>query len=363
MGSKFGGLSRFNIKTKEVIWDYCHLPQLFPSITSIQSDNRNIYAAVRDNILIINKKTREIIQSLRTVNGGYIFWLDFDKFNRLWVTTYAGLECFEEINSQWRNTMTYTTQTATPNNLSTDLLHNIYSDTIKNELIITSAMGINRVIFDNEGKVIRIVKYLAKENDKNSLSSNYIWPIDKGSESTYWIGTMGNGLNKVTLIDRPNGIYDYSAESYGIEAGATSNDIESIEVDRFGRVWCGGFNLNCFDDEIKRFNLFDTNDGLQSYVFGTSSSTKDNDGNLYFGGAHGLNYFTPIAETPHTASYRVYFTRCHINGKVVDSDIEFSNSLKLKYPDNNFSVSFTSLSYRNQHHIRYRYKLEKYDNI
>ena len=69
MGSKFGGLSRFNIKTKEVIWDYCHLPQLFPSITSIQSDNRNIYAAVRDNILIINKKTREIIQSLRTVNG------------------------------------------------------------------------------------------------------------------------------------------------------------------------------------------------------------------------------------------------------------------------------------------------------
>ena len=156
MGSKFGGLSRFNIKTKEVIWDYCHLPQLFPSITSIQSDNRNIYAAVRDNILIINKKTREIIQSLRTVNGGYIFWLDFDKFNRLWVTTYAGLECFEEINSQWRNTMTYTTQTATPNNLSTDLLHNIYSDTIKNELIITSAMGINRVIFDNEGKVIRI---------------------------------------------------------------------------------------------------------------------------------------------------------------------------------------------------------------
>ncbi len=109
-------------------------------------------------------------------------------------------------------------------------------------------MGINRVIFDNEGKVVRIVKYLARENDENSLSSNYIWPIDKGSDSTYWIGTMGNGLNKVTLIDRPNGIYDYSAESYGIEAGATSNDIESIEVDKFGRVWCGGFNLNYFDD-------------------------------------------------------------------------------------------------------------------
>ena len=362
MGSKFGGLSSFDIRTKEVIWDYCHLPQLFPSITSIQSDSRNIYAAVRDNIVIINKKTREVTHSLRTINGGYIFWLDFDKFNRLWVTTYAGLECFEEINGLWKNTMTYTSRTPAPCNLSTDLLHNIYSDTTKNELIITSAMGINRVIFDNEGKVVRIVKYLARENDENSLSSNYIWPIDKGSDSTYWIGTMGNGLNKVTLIDRPNGIYDYSAESYGIEAGATSNDIESIEVDKFGRVWCGGFNLNYFDDGIKRFNVFDTNDGLQSYVFGTSSSAKDDEGNLYFGGAHGLNYFTPIAETPHNTSYRVYFTGCHINGKPVDSDIEFSNSLELKYPDNNFSVNFTSLSYSNQHHIRYRYKLEGYDN-
>lgn len=25
MGSKFGGLSSFDIRTKEVIWDYCHL--------------------------------------------------------------------------------------------------------------------------------------------------------------------------------------------------------------------------------------------------------------------------------------------------------------------------------------------------
>ena len=32
-----GGMSSFDIRTKEVIWDYCHLPQLFPSITSIQA--------------------------------------------------------------------------------------------------------------------------------------------------------------------------------------------------------------------------------------------------------------------------------------------------------------------------------------
>ena len=76
MGSKFGGLSSFDIRTKEVIWDYCHLPQLFPSITSIQSDSRNIYAAVRDNIVIINKKTREVThhcgQSTAVIFSGWI---------------------------------------------------------------------------------------------------------------------------------------------------------------------------------------------------------------------------------------------------------------------------------------------------
>lgn len=76
MGSKFGGLSSFDIRTKEVIWDYCHLPQLFPSITSIQSDSRNIYAAVRDNIVIINKRQEKLPthcgQSTAVIFSGWI---------------------------------------------------------------------------------------------------------------------------------------------------------------------------------------------------------------------------------------------------------------------------------------------------
>jgi len=362
IGSKLGGLSSFDIRTKKTNPNYCVSAQLLPSITSIQSDEDYIYAAVKNYIVVIQKKDRNILTSIRTVNEGYIFWLDFDKYKRLWAATQVGLECYEKINGQWKNTSVYTTSTAEPYSVSANQLHNIYSDTIKNELIITSAIGINRVMFDHNGKIRRIVKYQARENDKYSLSSNYVWPIDKANDSTYWVGTMGSGLNKVILRDNPDGSYDYIATNYGKESGATSDDIESVEVDKYGNVWCGGFFLSCFDDQLKRFNVFDTNDGLQSDVFGTSSSCKDQDGNLYFGGSNGLNYFTPVPQIIDTTSYKVYFSRFYINGEMRNSEIEYSKSLTLNYPDNNFSVDFTSLFYDLKQHIRYRYKLEGYDN-
>jgi len=362
IGSKQGGLSSFNTKTKKINSDYCISEQLLPSITSIQSDKDNVYAAVKNYIIIIRKKDGNIINSFMTENEGYIFWLTFDKYKRMWAATHAGLECYENIKGKWTNTKIFTSATPEPYSLSTDQVHNIYSDTIKNELIITSAIGINRVMFDDEGKVKRIVKYQARENDEYSLSSNYVWPVDKGNDSIYWVGTMGSGLNRVILRDNPDGSYDYMATHYGKESGATSNDVESLEVDKYGNVWCGGFYLSSFDDRLKRFNVFDINDGLQSDVFGTSSSCKDDEGNLYFGGSNGLNYFTPKPLAIDTASYQVYFSRIYINGEMINSDIEFSKSLTLNYPDNNFSVDFTSLFYDLKQHIRYRYKLEGYDN-
>lgn len=362
IGSKLGGLSSFNVQTKEVNPDYCISDQLLPSVTSLQSDEENIYAAVKNYLVIIRKKDKKVTTSLQTVNEGYIFWLAFDKYKRLWAATQSGLECYENIEKKWVNTKIFTISTPEPNTLSTNQLHNIYSDTIKNELLITSAMGINRMMFDDKGKVLRIVKYLARDNDQHSLSSNFVWPIDKGNDSIYWVGTMGSGLNKVILKDNLDGSYDYTAMHYGKESGATSNDIESVEVDRYGNVWCGGFYLSCFDDQLKRFNIFDINDGLQSEIFGTSSSSKDSDGNLYFGGANGFNYFTPNPQVVDSIFYQVYFSRFYINGDRINSDIEFSRKLVLNYPDNNFSVDFTSLFYDLKQHIRYRYKLEGYDD-
>lgn len=355
IGSKFSGISRLDTRTKSFEQNYCNSPELLPSITSLHSDAKYLYAAVREQITIIRKADKRVEHILPT--KGYVFGVDMDKYHRLWVATHEGLQCFEQKNGTWQPLYSFTQYSDEPYRLSTNILHNIYSDTTKNELLITSTKGIHRVILSDSGEVSRIVIYVARENDSTSLSSNYLWPIRKGGEHTYWVGTLGSGLNKVTFLDK-NGAYTYTSECYGTESGALSGDVESIEVDAFGKVWCGGYNLSYFDDSAKRYRVFDTKSGLQSHIFGTSSSCRDAQGNLYFGGAHGLNYFLPLVEEKQEIT-PIYFSRYRSN-QIYQNDIEFSNKIVLEYPNNTFSVDFTILSY-NKEPIRYRYKLSETD--
>ena len=279
IGNKFGGVIRFHTQSQQLDEHYCNAPELSPNVTSIQSDKAHLYVSVRERVWVIDKQSRRIIGSFATQCNDYIFDIKLDTFHRLWITTYSGLECFEEQKGQWQNVYTFTETTPEPRRLSTNKLHKIYVDKAKNELVITSVMGLNRLQLNAKGEVVRVLKYAADAKTPHSLSSNYLWAIDKDKD-TYWIGTMGSGLNKVVLTDNANGKLTYTAEHYGIEEGATSNDIESVEVDAFGNVWCGGFYLSFFDTKLKRFAAFSNNDGLQGHSFGTASSCKDAEGNL-----------------------------------------------------------------------------------
>ena len=358
IGNKFGGVIRFNTRLQQLEAPYCDAPELSPNVTSIESDPTHLYVSVRERVYIINKQQRRIVGSFQAQCKDYIFDLKLDAYHRLWITTYSGLECFTLKNGTWQPLYALSAHTAEPLQLSTNKLHKIYVDSANNELVITSVMGLNRLQLDREGRVVRVLKYIARGGAAHQLSSNYIWAIDK-KDDTYWIGTMGSGLNRVVFTD--NTLPTYTAEHYGIAEGASSNDVESVEVDAYGNVWCGGFYLSYFDTKLKRFATFGKEDGLQGHSFGTASSCKDAQGNLYFGGSHGFNYFHPKYLKPTNNQLKVYFSSYANNGKTVASAIEYSNQLKVQYPNNNLTVYFSTLSYSAPQHLRYRYKLEDYD--
>ena len=341
IGNKFGGVIRFNTRLQQLEAPYCDAPELSPNVTSIESDPTHLYVSVRERVYIINKQQRRIVGSFQAQCKDYIFDLKLDAYHRLWITTYSGLECFTLKNGTWQPLYALSAHTAEPLQLSTNKLHKIYVDSANNELVITSVMGLNRLQLDREGRVVRVLKYIARGGAAHQLSSNYIWAIDK-KDDTYWIGTMGSGLNRVVFTDNTHPTY--TAEHYGIAEGASSNDVESVEVDAYGNVWCGGFYLSYFDTKLKRFATFGKEDGLQGHSFGTASSCKDAQGNLYFGGSHGFNYFHPKYLKPIHNQLKVYFSSYANNGKTVASAIEYS-----------------TLSYSAPQHLRYRYKLEDYD--
>nr|MBA4167618.1 response regulator [Chitinophagaceae bacterium] len=244
----------------------------------------------------------------------------------------------------------------------------ILADKIKPQLFISSTHGLKRVIIDDKGNINRTFNYEASSGP-NSLSSNYTYPVCKQNDSTYWIGTIGGGLNRMLLHERDN---SYSIKWYAGNYGVF-NDVESLEIDDTGNIWMGGNGMECLNPVTGKITRYDKNDGLQGNSFKVGSSCKGADGRLYFGGINGLNYFYPDQIKLNTVSAQPVLTDILINNqKPVYSNLDtsensmtqvigYNSEIKLKYLQNNFVVFFSAMHYANPLKCKYRYRLEGFD--
>lgn len=243
----------------------------------------------------------------------------------------------------------------------------VYAEKDKPEVLVSSIMGFQRLLIDSLGNIIRRFRY--QVNDRpNSLSSDYIFPVQKQNDSAYWVGTIGGGLNYLSLSKNSS----YHVKIYDGHYGVF-NDVESMQLDDHGNVWMGGNGLERFDVKTKRIRRFDKNDGLQSNSFKVGASYKGWDGRLYFGGINGVNYFYPDSIKTNKIAAHPTFTDLLINnkrsriGKSLESDhtiplaIPYSAVLVLNYLQNNFVISFSAMHYANAEKCLYRYKLLGFD--
>ena len=245
----------------------------------------------------------------------------------------------------------------------------ILADKNKPQLFISSTQGLKRVIIDAEGNISKTFSYKASSKP-NSLSSNYTYPLCKQNDSTYWIGTIGGGLDRLSLQEKNN---SYTIKSYTSDYGVF-NDVESMEIDNAGNIWMGGNGLQCLNPTTEKLTRYDKNDGLQGNSFKVGSSYKGSDGRLYFGGINGLNYFYPNQIRVNTIAAQPVLTDILINNQKphygntdssenkITEAIGNSNILKLNYLQNNFVIFFSAMNYANPLKCKYRYKLTGFDN-
>ncbi len=377
VGTKFGGISRFNVQTQT--FDYTiNLKEKINQnalVPCIVSDDRWIYAVVTtvgSTIYRFDKMNLKM-ELVKSYNPSTVFSLGFDTHQQLWVGVIGqGLSCIKFDRGKVISEKLYTIDQDPVLNLTSNVVNYVFNDKQKNEVLISTDNGLNRLMLDKNGNVESIAYYLANVENPHTLSSNYLWPIDKENDSTYWIGTLGSGLNRITINKRVKGTADYKAERFGTKEGAPSENIESVQVDKFGNVWCGGLYLSRFNYKTKKFKTFYEEDGLQSYLFGTGTSCITRSGMLFFGGLKGMNYFIP--DTISTKkTYKIVFSRISINGKkievgdtinskvVMESDLMYGSDIKLAYPCNNLKIDFTSLAFSQRKNIQYRYKLLGFD--
>jgi len=405
-----GGVNYCDLNQK-LFYTLQHNPEVSNSLSgnhirSVLEDGGNLWIGTTANGLnLYNFKTQNFTyyntyNSPVKLKNHAVTSLTFDDDNNLWIGSAAGIELLKpDRKNFWRPTGYDKFPAFVIETLVKDYYGNIWfgnhvdsfgviwkdklndyhvkyygegffilPDKNKPQLFISSTHGLKRVIIDDEGNIKKSFNYQASSNP-NSLSSNYTYPVCKQDDSTYWVGTIGGGLNKLSLQEKNN---TYHIKSYTGDYGVF-NDVESLEIDEEGNIWMGGNGLERLNPLTGKLTRYDKNDGLQGNSFKVGSSYKGADGRLYFGGINGLNYFYPNEIKPNKIAAQPVLTDILINNRkpgygsadtsenTIAEAISYSKQLKLKYLQNNFVISFSSMHYANPLKCRYRYKLEGFD--
>lgn len=246
--------------------------------------------------------------------------------------------------------------------------HFILPDPTKPQLLISSRQGLKQLLIDKEGNISKAFYYKASAK-ANALSSDYITAISRQYDSTYWVGTIGGGLNRFSLDVKDNA---HAFRPYGAQYGIF-NDVESIEIDNAGNIWMGGDGLERLDPVNGKMIRYDKNDGLQGNSFKIRASHKGADGKLYFGGINGLNYFYPDQIKANNIEAKPILTDILINNKrpfysagdslqnTIHEAVGYGKEVKLNYLQNNFIIAFSAMHFANPMKCKYRYKLLGFD--
>jgi signal transduction histidine kinase/ligand-binding sensor domain-containing protein len=317
----------------------------------------------------------------------------------LWIGTYGG--GLNRFNRQQNNFVSYKNNPNNSSSLSDNYVFSIYEDK-KETLWIGTRKGLNQ--YDRQ--LDKFVPY--HHESQNSHSHEKISVIYEGNNGVLWIGTIGDGLNKLQT-GVPNVRYQHEPQNPN---SLSDNKISSIHEDATGILWIGtyGGGLNKFDGETfthykeedglanntvygilgddqgylwlstnqglakfnpktKTFRNYDVSDGLQSNEFNANACHKSRDGELFFGGINGFNSFYPLQVKDNPYIPPIAITGFKIFNQPVgfgedsplQQPISETRAFTLFYHQSFFAFEFTALNFLQPEKNQYAYKLEGFD--
>lgn len=209
--------------------------------------------------------------------------------------------------------------------------------------------------------------------DTSSISENYVISLREDTDHNIWVGTYGNGLNKLIWDGDPE--HRISFVHYTQEQGLSNNVVYGILEDEHKNLWLStDYGLARFNIKEGSFTNYFVADGLRSNQFYWGACTKGVDGTLYFGGMNGVNFFKPekiinnqYAPVPVLTELKVFNQTVEAGkpfGKriILDKNISETREIKLNSRENTFSLEFSGLSYHLPGKNRYSYMLEGVDD-
>ena len=381
LGSERDGLVYYDFK-KNSFTSYQHRKNdphsiISNSIRSLLYDSKDrLWVGTTKGISILDTKTgntRHISTSSdneeKQLSDNTIFSIAEDKFGTIWAGSwFNGLNKITLTEETLHIEKIYKASPGEPYGLTANEITEIKTDPLRRELLVSTVEGLNHIFLDFNGEIDSIAHYKGITGDSTSLSSNYVWPVERLNDSVFYVGMIGGGLNKLTL--NRNYHLGYKSSSINNKSNLVSLDVESLILDKNKVLWVGGKGITRYDTKTKDISAFTVEDGLQGNSFKIGASHYGASGRLYFGGTHGLTYFLPDEIKTDTTEAAIVLSGLAVNNNLVrpgdesgilDQQINTLDALRLKSDQNNFTFHLSSLNFVNAKNTTFRYKMEGYD--
>ncbi|MCW3785828.1 hybrid sensor histidine kinase/response regulator transcription factor [Plebeiibacterium sediminum] len=307
--------------------------------------------------------------------GGYVFSLMEDHYSNIWFGTWRGGMGY--VNTSTNEITKYMGTSKEMLGLSNNVVLSLHETSNGYLLVGTKGGGLNIAPLDQViSKQGSFDVYTHVPGKENSLSHNDIYKIFESKNGEIWLGT-GRGLAKLipakgSTLEKSlkNGTISFKeiTEKDGLPGGI----VYTISEDKNGFLWLGTNRGLCRysreDGNVIEF-IPDDLDVVQSYDE-SAQYNGINSQRLFFGGLNGLVYFNPDSVIHDLKNLPVYFTNLSVlNNKIVpgykydgrvilNNEITYSKSIKLKHNEKLFSIEFSSLNTNYlKDKTKYKYRL------
>ena len=291
-----------------------------------------------------------------SISANSVMALYEDRSGRLWIGTFeGGLNRLDPDDDRF---VRYRHDPENPRSLGSNTVTSFFEDAAGVLWIGTDGGGLNRLESDSD----TFRRYNHEPNDATSLSSDVVWSIHEDHDGTLWIGTQGGGLNRWESADRKADRPVFTR--YTERDGLPNNLVYGILSDDDGHLWIStNKGLAKFDPQTEIFKNYDTTHGLQSNEFNFGAYHRGANGEMFFGGIKGLNFFDPsvVRDNEHVPPV-VLTSFLKLNQRVdLEQPLSQTEEITLGYKDYVVSFEFAALDYAAPEKNNYAYKLEGFD--
>ena len=338
VGTGGGGLNLFN-RTSEKFSQF--LPNLSDNILDIEEDSEgNLLIATDGSGLIRLSRDREKYVSIKNgeenlinsiwslavddensiwigTNGNGLLKYRNGKFNKIslnnkndvsqgsanitdiqiidqtaiWVSTEGGLY---QLNKKGKILKSYYNIPTDQFSLRTNIIRRIFIDDTNILWIGTVGNGINKLVSEFK----KVKHYTHNPSVPNSLSHDIIRSVYEEKNGLLWIGTLGGGLN---LYNPRTDKFTHFKRNAKNPKSLSNDGVTAIHKDTKGNLWIGtwGGGLNKLNDSnlTNSFELYEHKPGNRNSLINNivQAIHEDAKGNLWIGTEKGLDYFQPAS--------------------------------------------------------------------